>query len=334
MTKGFRCLCAHGVLAAGALLCATMGTQAASFDCGKAGSPQERAICTNPQLGRLDEEVAAAYKQLLASLTPPWDELVRKSQREWLKSRTADLAGMKPGKEMENSLAASMKQRVDILKGALVTQNGMHFLSVERVLVQKVDKSLPATEDLTYAKHSRTPIYLIDDTPAAKRFNALVGKDFALPPDTGEPSEDESENVASLNFASPELISVTTTASYFSFGAAHPLTTLSQLNYLPGEGRPMTARDLFSMRGYEDIIVRQAGPLLHKADFDPIASPSEIREVLLDPANWALSAQGLTVIIPPDGVFPHAAGSPQVPLIVWKSFQGMLTPLGTRLFMR
>jgi uncharacterized protein len=35
---------------------------AASFDCAKAGTPTEKAICKDPVVSKLDEEVAAAFK--------------------------------------------------------------------------------------------------------------------------------------------------------------------------------------------------------------------------------------------------------------------------------
>ena len=38
--------------------------QAASFDCAKASTEIEHAICNNPELSRLDEEMAAAYRSI------------------------------------------------------------------------------------------------------------------------------------------------------------------------------------------------------------------------------------------------------------------------------
>lgn len=65
--------------------------QVASFDCGKASTPTERAICTAPELGRKDVTVAAYY-QLLLRLKPAaagmayreFDDQVRAGQRQWL----------------------------------------------------------------------------------------------------------------------------------------------------------------------------------------------------------------------------------------------------------
>ena len=55
----------------------------ASFDCGKAKSPVEKAICSNDELGKLDEELAEAYK--LAVKEYPVQNYVKARQREWIK---------------------------------------------------------------------------------------------------------------------------------------------------------------------------------------------------------------------------------------------------------
>lgn len=61
---------------------------AASFDCAKAGTATEKAICRDPALSRQDEAVAAAFKAAL-TLWPAgnWPTYIRTEQRNWLKDR-------------------------------------------------------------------------------------------------------------------------------------------------------------------------------------------------------------------------------------------------------
>lgn len=59
-----------------------LATLAASFDCSKASSNVEKAICDNEQLSALDESLALAYKRALSSKNIK--ESVRESQRTWL----------------------------------------------------------------------------------------------------------------------------------------------------------------------------------------------------------------------------------------------------------
>jgi uncharacterized protein len=67
-----------------ALLLAVIGVapnhiHAASFDCGVARTPVERAICSNPSLGALDSQLADLYRAVR--------EAERDSQRAWLRQR-------------------------------------------------------------------------------------------------------------------------------------------------------------------------------------------------------------------------------------------------------
>lgn len=60
----------------------------ASFDCTKAATPVERAICADVPLARLDRDVAQAYGERLANVDSAADkEAIRKRQRTWLGNR-------------------------------------------------------------------------------------------------------------------------------------------------------------------------------------------------------------------------------------------------------
>lgn len=64
---------------------------AASFDCGKAATSKEQAICADPGLSRLDEALNAAYARAQARVGDK--ALMRQWQRSWL--RSLDLDGCK-----------------------------------------------------------------------------------------------------------------------------------------------------------------------------------------------------------------------------------------------
>lgn len=58
-------------------------SNAASFDCSKAGSPFEKTICANPSLSGLDDKLAQLYSAARASTTNP-DQL-KVEQIDWIK---------------------------------------------------------------------------------------------------------------------------------------------------------------------------------------------------------------------------------------------------------
>ncbi len=73
-----------------ALFCASLlplSAHAASYDCTRADTAAEIAVCSNPSLNRLDEELAVEYRSLLNRLPPRKAEMVRQDQRSWLSAR-------------------------------------------------------------------------------------------------------------------------------------------------------------------------------------------------------------------------------------------------------
>jgi uncharacterized protein len=65
-------------------------SHAASFDCAKAATPTEHAICDNPQLSSLDEQTAGLYYTLISGGAPQATasvDAVKKEQASFLAKR-------------------------------------------------------------------------------------------------------------------------------------------------------------------------------------------------------------------------------------------------------
>lgn len=76
-----------GTFAALALLAFPGAAEAASFDCAKARTTDEIAICSNQTLGERDVEMATLYKVLTHLLAMGGRGAVQDEQTEWLASR-------------------------------------------------------------------------------------------------------------------------------------------------------------------------------------------------------------------------------------------------------
>jgi uncharacterized protein len=77
-------------------LCAAANSgNAASFDCAKAATATEHAICDNPQLSQLDDQTAGIYYTLISngSLTPAQVKQVKSEQAKFLSRRNSCGAG-------------------------------------------------------------------------------------------------------------------------------------------------------------------------------------------------------------------------------------------------
>ena len=82
----------------------------ASFDCAKAGTAVEKAICGNVALARLDRELAAAYgSKLKYAADDAARDTIRSAQRAWIKQRDAACGGS------ADCLADMYKARLDAL---------------------------------------------------------------------------------------------------------------------------------------------------------------------------------------------------------------------------
>jgi uncharacterized protein YecT (DUF1311 family) len=72
----------------GLVLMVAPAASAASFDCARAGTPTEKAICKDSAISKLDGQAAAAFKTA-QGLWPAgnWSAYIRTEQRQWLKDR-------------------------------------------------------------------------------------------------------------------------------------------------------------------------------------------------------------------------------------------------------
>ena len=70
----------------GATLAFGLPVEAASFDCTKAQTPFEKAICADPELSKQDTTLDIAYRTAVGGLSPAATDIMRNGQRAWLKA--------------------------------------------------------------------------------------------------------------------------------------------------------------------------------------------------------------------------------------------------------
>jgi uncharacterized protein len=74
------------------ILCTALSAltaQAASYDCTQARTPPEIAVCANPELSQIDEDLANLYRTLLNELPARQADRMQQDQRSWLKARNS-----------------------------------------------------------------------------------------------------------------------------------------------------------------------------------------------------------------------------------------------------
>ena len=88
---------------------------AASFDCDKAGSVVERAICASVEVSRLDRQLAREYQRHANSSDTQQNARIRNAQRAWLTRRDATCGALRAG-ALERCLIDSYRARREEIK--------------------------------------------------------------------------------------------------------------------------------------------------------------------------------------------------------------------------
>lgn len=113
MYRSLSALCRAGVAArfADTPALADQPLPRASFDCAKAKTPLEKAICADAKLGRADVVLSRVYKQAMQTLKPDEQRALAADERKWM----ARLAG-------DCRLAAADRKALDCVRAAFETR--------------------------------------------------------------------------------------------------------------------------------------------------------------------------------------------------------------------
>ncbi|MCC7097678.1 MAG: DUF1311 domain-containing protein [Thermomonas sp.] len=93
------------------ILRTNLRTPVPSFDCGKAGTPIEHAICANVALAQLDSRMARVYRLVSTTGYPDNDDRVRAAQRAFIGNRNARCGGQQ-GAALESCLTRMYQARL------------------------------------------------------------------------------------------------------------------------------------------------------------------------------------------------------------------------------
>ncbi|MFZ6645575.1 lysozyme inhibitor LprI family protein [Undibacterium sp. TJN25] len=290
-----------------ALLLLPLSASAASFDCKKSSTPVEKTICANPSLDKLDQEIADTYGKLLASVDDPLRRRVKEVQRNWLKDR-------KDARQLD----ATMRARLEALRGAVVSEHGLSFLRLQ------------GTE---------RPMYLLSKLPGTAAYNQWVDKTWQDASGETTPAEaqvlikkcksdddcdiDSISRSYAINFASPELISVHESVSDYMYRAAHPSNQDTHYNWWLSKAGSIKPAEIFSGQAYKKVVekyARQYVATLMETKPDGVQNTGSATE----PDNWAITKKALHIT---GQGYDYMIGRGFVEFdIPWTAFSGMLNP--------
>jgi len=161
---------------------AQMTAQAASFDCTRASTKLYRAICSDPDLSRLDEEVWNAYGERVKTLTPAQYAQVRDRHITWRRQRGRYERGI-------DALTAEYQRHLAWITHPLLPYEGRYERADGAELSVEIDAQSPGTAPAAIALGRSARLQWMPAPPGAAG-SALVADAGAGTPQPAVPWRD------------------------------------------------------------------------------------------------------------------------------------------------
>lgn len=307
-----RCLVAGGVMLAG-----VSAASAASFDCKKASTPFETAICSHPDLSAKDETLSVAYLTAIGGLSKPALGKMQASQKTWLDyaqkacSEDAKVFSSTLTDDQAQCLVGQFDNRIRRLEQSRMW-DGMRFYIEDRLSV------IP---DTTAEPDAYTKVSTFEAVVPRIDGNGELAKAFADFVETQTPGlggeQDETSDVTrtvSVEKVTSAFIEIGINDYWYGHGAAHGNYSVSYAHFLRDKMRPLEASDIFAKEGWETRLGELALAALDAGVEGGIWDDSreEAAKAAADVSRWQLSWEGLTITYQPYEVTAYAAGAPTI----------------------
>lgn len=315
-------------------------SQAASFDCAKAGTSFEKAICAEEGLSQQDEVLAQAYATALGGLSTDAANEVKAGQKAWLNfaqrvcsPEATPIAGTYDEGQIQ-CLSSTFRTRIHALEASRM-QGGYRFYPIDGYLVQP-DSELKEGDYGYKASEKEFHTVKIDrDDDLAAAFNAAIDAisanqgDFFVKGTTEiSPEDDTSDYDISVKVAevSNYRISLTYNQWWYGHGAAHGNYFIGHHHFLTEQKRMLEASDIFTGETWRERLVEATIAHL-KSDigednlFEDYAK--NVADIAVNPERWMFSDTGLTIQFNIYEITAYAAGAIEV-TIPWDELGDIL----------
>jgi uncharacterized protein len=297
-----------------------------SFDCGKASTAVERAICGDAKLAAADRELAGVYGALLGRLSGPAKEHLMNDQRRWLGNR-----GKSCTAELPWCLGNRYRQRIATLKA--VGEGVYPFIS-EQALQQS-----GKVKAISYEIDARYPQF--DGGAGFRDLNQYFARTARAGAAQAVPASDVYDPRAQTwtydqSFAlyrpGPSAVSVEVT-SYIFTGGAHGATNIGATLVDLRSGGSVEPSDVFKEGApWERAVIDMARADLKKQfverpGFDDTLEPDKFDRMLKESDRYLFKPGALELIFNQYEVGPYAAGIYRV-RIPYDRLAGLLRPDG------
>ncbi len=300
------------------LLIAALGTlllaaPASAFDCNKASTDVEKAICADPSLKKLDDELGAAYLQVKAASTPQEQKMLARSQKRWI-------AGREYCGQAEEEIGVCVRrvtlERLRLLTGTAETGPGVDGDLIPVFVVQEGTEKV---YDLDISL-----LRFADPQGAGEEAFSAIAEDILARIKTGPHGEDTMGRIyaqqdgMSLSYASPEFVSVE--HSFWSdMGGAHGNGGIENFNIDMETGKLLEIGDVLPESAMTPLmaqcraqIVAAKKERLSGEPYDPATdsflTDEVISEHLATLSRWSIRQEEITVTFDSYAIGSYAEG--------------------------
>ncbi len=302
---------------AASMVLSLSGGTASAFDCSKASTNTERAICADPVLKASDDAMGEAYGVLRHTFQGNEAKMLQLAQKRWLAMRE-DRCASESGADLTSCLLKFTEARRLLLEGAPESGPGAGARIVP-VFIQQQGSAKQYDVDYTLLR------FADPGSAGQELFNrqlSEIGKKAPL----GATNEDAMEGMqlsaiasAALSYASPKVIS--SAINIWSFdGGAHGNGGLTNVNVDLKGGRLIVFDSLFDEADKEPLAVscrqqikdqkvaKMDGEEFKPAD-DPNYQESTIDEYIGDLTRWSFTSEDAVVTFDAYAIGSYAEGS-------------------------
>lgn len=330
---------------------------AASFDCAKAKTPQEKAVCASPKLSAADDQIAAAYKKALAATPPAIVASVQADQRAWLKelSLLCPPGRVRMDQDMAACLLENYKERKKALRILVQKKAGVTFVWRSTMLLNRQEPASDPGQEEASAEIDIMPGYgtLAVSWPQSNASTAewqawnkaivsaaqpVASQDHAAA--DGEwhaewADDDDGDLNVTIGVVNEQLAAAF--IDRWGWRGAHPWEDSIQFNWLLKAQRELKPEDVFRPNSNWDQLLVQLcmkglvgdlGPRYENSYSGAGGLPGVLHKIVLDPENWQLNAKGLSIIFQDYAIAPRML-HPGPVVIPWSDLEPYLQPAFT-----